>query len=33
VPVADTVIVLRSLAERRGLRAELGSPLLPPLSA
>ena len=30
VPVADTVIVLRALAEHRGLRAELSSPLLPP---
>jgi hypothetical protein len=30
VPVADTVIVLQALAERRGLaRAELSSPLLP----
>ena len=29
VPVADTVIVLQALAERRGLAAELSSPLLP----
>jgi hypothetical protein len=29
VPVADTVLVLQALAERRGLRAELSSPLLP----
>ncbi len=29
VPVADTVLVLKALAERRGLRAELSSPLLP----
>lgn len=29
VPVADTVLVLRALAERRGLTAELRSPLLP----
>jgi hypothetical protein len=29
VPVADTVIVLQALAERRGLAAELESPLLP----
>jgi hypothetical protein len=29
VPVADTVLVLEALAERRGLRAELSSPLLP----
>ena len=29
VPAADTVIVLRALAERRGLSAELASPLLP----
>lgn len=29
VPVADTVLVLRALAERRGLTAELSSPLLP----
>ena len=30
VPVADTVLVLQRLAERRGLRADLASPLLPP---
>jgi hypothetical protein len=30
VPVADTVLVLQALAEPRGLRAELASPLLPP---
>ena len=30
VPVADTVIVLRALAERRDLHAELASSLLPP---
>jgi hypothetical protein len=29
VPVADTVIVLRTLAEARGLTADLSSPLLP----
>lgn len=29
VPVADTVIVLQALAERRGIAAELSSPLLP----
>jgi hypothetical protein len=29
VPVADTVLVLQALAGRRGLRAELASPLLP----
>jgi hypothetical protein len=29
VPVADTVLVLQALAESRGLRAELSSPLLP----
>ncbi|HET7857013.1 MAG TPA: hypothetical protein VFL41_11210 [Gaiellaceae bacterium] len=29
VPVADTVIVLQTLAERRGIAAELASPLLP----
>lgn len=29
VPVADTVLVLQTLAEPRGLRAELDSPLLP----
>jgi len=30
VPVADTVIVLQALAGRRGLAADLASPLLPP---
>ncbi len=30
VPVADTVLVLQELAGRRGLTAELSSPLLPP---
>jgi tetratricopeptide (TPR) repeat protein len=30
IPVGDTVIVLQALAERRGLAAELASPLLPP---
>jgi hypothetical protein len=30
VPVADTVLVLQALAGRRGLTAELSSPLLPP---
>jgi hypothetical protein len=30
VPVADTVVVLQELAGRRGLAAELASPLLPP---
>jgi hypothetical protein len=30
VPVADTVLVLQALAARRGLHAELSSPLLPP---
>jgi tetratricopeptide (TPR) repeat protein len=30
VPVADTVLVLQALAERRDLLAELDSPLLPP---
>jgi hypothetical protein len=30
VPVADTVLVLQSLAACRGLAAELASPLLPP---
>jgi hypothetical protein len=30
VPVADTVLVLRTLAERRGLNVELESALLPP---
>jgi hypothetical protein len=29
LPVADTVIVLQALAERRGIAAELASPLLP----
>ena len=29
LPVADTVIVLQALAERRGMAAELSSPLLP----
>lgn len=29
IPVADTVLVLQALAERRGLSAELSSPLLP----
>jgi hypothetical protein len=29
VAVADTVLVLQALAEQRGLRAELSSPLLP----
>jgi hypothetical protein len=29
IPVADTVIVLQAVAARRGLRAELASPLLP----
>jgi hypothetical protein len=29
IPVADTVIVLQGLAKRRGIAAELGSPLLP----
>lgn len=29
MPVADTVIVLQALAERRGLAAELTSPMLP----
>jgi hypothetical protein len=29
LPVADTVMVLQALAERRGIAAELGSPLLP----
>ena len=29
VPVADTVLVLQALAERRGLHADLESPLLP----
>jgi hypothetical protein len=30
VPVADTVLVLQALAARRGMAAELSSPLLPP---
>jgi tetratricopeptide (TPR) repeat protein len=30
LPVADTVLVLQALAGRRGFRAELSSPLLPP---
>ncbi len=30
VPVAETVLVLQALADRRGLAAELDSPLLPP---
>jgi hypothetical protein len=30
VPVADTVLVLKALAERRGLATSLASPLLPP---
>jgi hypothetical protein len=29
IPVADTVIVLQTLAERRGIAADLASPLLP----
>jgi hypothetical protein len=29
IPVADTVVVLQALAERRGLATELSSPLLP----
>jgi hypothetical protein len=29
IPVADTVLVLQSLAARRGIAAELSSPLLP----
>jgi hypothetical protein len=29
IPVADTVIVLQTLARERGLDAELSSPLLP----
>ena len=29
IPVADTVLVLQSLAARRGFAAELSSPLLP----
>ena len=30
IPVADTVLVLQALARRRGLAADLASPLLPP---
>jgi hypothetical protein len=30
LPVADTVLVLQALADRRGMRADLSSPLLPP---
>ena len=33
VPVADTVLVLQALAARRGMAAELESPLLPAASA
>jgi hypothetical protein len=33
VPVADTVLVLQALAERRGLQADLDSPLLPEAAA
>ena len=33
LPVADTVMVLQTLAARRGMAAELSSPLLPPTSA
>jgi hypothetical protein len=29
IPVADTVVVLQTLADRRGIAAELSSPLLP----
>jgi hypothetical protein len=29
LPVADTVLVLQALAKRRGMAAELSSPLLP----
>jgi hypothetical protein len=32
LPVADTVMVLQALAERRGMAAELTSPLLPDMS-
>ena len=32
LPVADTVMVLQALAERRGMVAELTSPLLPDMS-
>lgn len=31
LPVADTVLVLQSLARRRGIEVELSSPLLPPV--
>ena len=30
LPIADTVLVLQAVAERRGMAAELSSPLLPP---
>jgi hypothetical protein len=30
MPVADTVLVLQALAQRRGIAVELASPLLPP---
>jgi len=30
LPIADTVLVLQALAARRGMAAELSSPLLPP---
>ena len=33
IPVADTVVVLQALAERRGIAAGLRSPLLPEGSA
>jgi len=33
IPVADTVLVLQALAARRGIAAELSSPLLPATSA
>jgi hypothetical protein len=29
IPIADTVLALQALADRRGLAAELASPLLP----
>jgi len=29
IPVADTVLVLQALAARRGMAAQLSSPLLP----
>jgi tetratricopeptide (TPR) repeat protein len=32
MPVADTVLVLQALAQRRGIDVELASPLLPPTS-